>query len=71
MRLAADYGLTGTVSYSEVEQSVLSYGEIALGLLTGTGTASDEIELCPPPDRSWSCESNGGIIVTVPRTDVE
>lgn len=71
VRPAADYGLTGSVSYSEVEQRVLSYGEIALGLLTGTGAASDEIELCPPPDRSWSCEGDGGIIVMVPRTGIE
>jgi len=71
VRPAAEYGLTGSVSYSEVEQRVLSYGEIALGLLTGTGAASDEIELCPPPDRSWSCEGDGGIIVMVPRTGIE
>lgn len=65
VRPAADYGLTGSMSYGEVEQRVMSYGEIALGLLTGTGARNDDIELCPPPDRSWSCEAEGGIIVIV------
>ena len=64
VRTAEAYGLSGrAIRYREVALQAMAHGEIALGVLKGSGTSDENLELCPAPNRRWTPEDDEVFIV--------
>ena len=59
--LRGDPETRGTNRYSDLVQRSRARGDIALGLFLNTGSASQEVILCPPDDLEW--EGKADLIV--------
>jgi hypothetical protein len=69
MRRTGDYELPSTLSFRDVERQAASHGEIALGVLTASGTSDEKLELCPPAHRPCSSAGDEIIIVLAARDE--